>query len=322
MEAGKKITRDFNGDGRIDRWMTMLDGGGWFQWFGLIQQKGSGQFDKDGNVILDAPENVEALQFLHDLVYKHEIALVGTSMHDTVGWNIINAGEVAAIWMPQWYMIRFTDFMPNLNGKVAIRPLPAWEPGRRRSAMGGGTGTAITDQIDPTYPPIAMDFLEYAKLTYEANIKIWQEFGFDPFRHDVFSDPKLREPLPYFRNEIVFDVILDMYDEIAPQYSSPILQEVNWEILDPEVFFPVMQENILDPETALRRGRRGARGAVDLFWYAGPRRQPPEDGIARVLITRAIPSLPTPRQGGRPAHAAAEAHREKGGSIPFLLPFS
>ncbi len=55
VEAGKKITRDFNGDGRIDRWMTMLDGGGWFQWFGLIQQKGSGQFDKDGNVILDAP---------------------------------------------------------------------------------------------------------------------------------------------------------------------------------------------------------------------------------------------------------------------------
>src|SRR5690606_6122863 len=191
VEAGKKITRDFNGDGRIDRWMTMLDGGGWFQWFGLIQQKGSGQFDKDGNVILDAPENVEALQFLHDLVYKHEIALVGTSMHDTVGWNIINAGEVAAIWMPQWYMIRFTDFMPNLNGKVAIRPLPAWEPGGRRSAMGGGTGTAIPHPIDPKYLPIATDFLEYPKPPYEAHRTTWQEVGFDPLRHDVSSDPPL-----------------------------------------------------------------------------------------------------------------------------------
>ena len=125
--------------------------------------------------------------------------------------------------MPQWYMIRFTEFMPDLHGKVAIRPLPAWEPGGRRLAMGGGTGTAITDQINPDHLQIAMEFLEYAKLTYEANVLIWTEFGFDPFRHDVFSDPRLRDLMPYFNNEVVFDVILDVYDELAPQYLSPDL---------------------------------------------------------------------------------------------------
>ena len=267
VEAGKKVTQDFDGDGRIDRWMTMMDGGGWFQWFALIQQRESGEFDKDGNVILDAPVNIEALQFLHDLVYQHQISMVGTGVHDAVAYNIINAGEVASLWMPQWYMIRFTEFMPDLHGKVAIRPLPAWEPGGRRSAMGGGTGTAITDQINPNHLPIAMEFLEYAKLTYEANVKIWTEFGFDPFRHDVFSDPRLREPLPYFSNEIVFDVILDIYDEIAPQYLSPIFQETNWDILGPEVFFPVMEENILDPETALKNAAQRARELLEsMFW--------------------------------------------------------
>ena len=89
--------------------------------------------------------------------------------------------------------------------------------------MGGGTGTAITDQINPNHLPIAMEFLEYAKLTYEANVKIWTEFGFDPFRHDVFSDPRLREPLPYFSNEIVFDVILDIYDEDRASIFKPDL---------------------------------------------------------------------------------------------------
>ena len=78
VDAGKRITRDINGDGRIDRWMTMMDGGGWFQWFALIQQRESGEFDKDGNVIIDAPVNIEALQFLHDMVYKHQIAFAGT----------------------------------------------------------------------------------------------------------------------------------------------------------------------------------------------------------------------------------------------------
>lgn len=267
VEAGKKITRDVNGDGRIDRWMTMLDGGGWFQWFGMIQQLGSGEFDQDGNVILDAPANIEALKFLHELVYGHQIALVGTGLHDAVAYEMINAGEIASVWMPQWYMIRYTEFMPDLHGKIAIRPLPAWEPGGRRSAMGGGTGTAITDQINPNHLQIAMEFLEYTKLTYEANVRIWTEFGFDPFRHDVFSDPRLREPLPYFSNEIVFDVILDVYDELAPQYLSPIFQETNWDILDPEVFFPVMRENIADPETALKNAAQRARELLEsMFW--------------------------------------------------------
>lgn len=267
IEAGKRITRDTNGDGIIDRWMTMMDGGGWFQWFAMIQQRESGEFDQDGNVILDAPVNIEALQLLHDMVYKHQIAFTGTGVHDAVAYQMINAGEVASLWMPQWYTIRYTEFMPDLHGKVAIRPLPAWEPGGRRSAMGGGTGTAITDQIDPKKIPVAKAFLEHAKLTYDANVKIWTEFGFDPFRHDVFSDPRLAQPLPYFNNEVVFNVILDVHDELAPQYLSPIFQETNWDILSNEVFFPVMVENYLDPETALKNAAEMARQLLDsLFW--------------------------------------------------------
>ena len=133
--------------------------------------------------------------------------------------------------------------------------------------MGGGTGTAITDQINPNHLQIAMEFLEYAKLTYDANVRIWTDFGFDPFRHDVFEDPRLREPLPYFSNEVVFDVILDVYDEIAPQYLSPIFQETNWDILSTEVFFAVMEENIVDPETGLRNAAQQARDLLEsIFW--------------------------------------------------------
>jgi len=117
--------------------------------------------------------------------------------------------------------------------------------------MGGGTGTAITSHINPAHVDIAMRFLEFAKLTYDANIKIWTEFGFDPFRHDVFDDPQLQRPIPYFSNEVVFNVIKDIADEINPQYLSPVFQETNWEVLDPEVFFPVITENSISPRDAL-----------------------------------------------------------------------
>jgi len=251
VAVGAKATRDVNNDGVVDEWMTMLDGAGWFQWFGMIQQQGSGHFDAEGNPILNSEVNIRTLEYLHDMVYKHRIALAGIGLHDLQAYDMINAGQVGAVWMPQWYSIRYTEFMPDLHGKMVMRPLPAWTPGGSRSAMGGGTGTAITSHINPAHVDIAMRFLEFAKLTYDANIKIWTEFGFDPFRHDVFDDPQLQRPIPYFSNEVVFNVIKDIADEINPQYLSPVFQETNWEVLDPEVFFPVITENSISPRDAL-----------------------------------------------------------------------
>src|SRR5690606_26408761 len=146
--------------------------------------------DAQGNPILNSEVNIRTLEYLHDMVYKHRIALAGIGLHDLQAYDMINAGQVGAVWMPQWYSIRYTEFMPDLHGEMVMRPLPAWEPGGSRSAMGGGTGTAITNQINPAHVDIAMQFLEFAKLTYDANVKIWTEFGFDPFRYDVFDDPQ------------------------------------------------------------------------------------------------------------------------------------
>jgi arabinosaccharide transport system substrate-binding protein len=61
--------------------------------------------------------------------------------------------------------------MPDLKGKIYVRPMPIWEPGNKRSAGMGGTGTSVTKQSK--YKDLAMDFLAYAKLTRESNIKLW-----------------------------------------------------------------------------------------------------------------------------------------------------
>ena len=89
------------------------------------------------------------------------------------------------------------------------------------AGMGGGTGTAITEQIDESSLPAALDLIEYAKLTYDANVRIWTEFGFDPFRIDVYDDPILQEPLPYFGNESVMGVIQQNLANLGPEYLGP-----------------------------------------------------------------------------------------------------
>lgn len=246
IEAGKKVKEE------TEAWMGTVESTGRFSILGAMLTNGGGTYDKDGNFILDSPENAEALQLVSDLYHEHEIVTIapGGQHHDPSYYEFMNAGKSASIWMPQWYAIRFTEFMPDLEGKIAIRPLPAFEEGGLVSTMGGGTGTAITKQIDSGKVDVAMDFLEHAKLTYDAGIQTWTVFGFDPFRLDVYDDPQLQEPDPYFSNESVLQNIQIMLDRMAPEYTGPRYAET-MNLLNEKVAFGVIEEG-LPPEEVLQ----------------------------------------------------------------------
>jgi arabinosaccharide transport system substrate-binding protein len=126
--------------------------------------------------------------------------------------------------------------MPDLEGKIKVRPLPAFEPGGAVTTMGGGTGTAITLQIDPDKVEVAKDFLEFAKLTYDAQVKLWTVLGFDPFWLEVYDDPALAEPDPWFGNEPVMANIKDMLDRLIPEYTGPHYAEISTRMGDVMAF--------------------------------------------------------------------------------------
>ncbi|MDH6507450.1 ABC-type glycerol-3-phosphate transport system substrate-binding protein [Paenibacillus sp. PastM-3] len=85
--------------------------------------------------------------------------------------------------MPLWQMSRYTNYMKDLSGKIAIAPLPVLEKGMHRSYGGGGTGTVVTKTAKDVQ--LAKDFIAYAKLSLDANIEIWNTLGFDPINMSV-----------------------------------------------------------------------------------------------------------------------------------------
>jgi arabinosaccharide transport system substrate-binding protein len=211
----------------------------------VMLENGGGTYDKDGNLILDSPANVEALQLLSDMFHKDKILSIspGGFHHSPDYYAMMNEGDkTASIWMPQWYMIRFKDFMPDLKGKMVVRPLPAFKEGGAISTMGGGTGTAITKQIDPAKLDVAMQFLEFAKLTRDAQIKIWTDLGFDPYRLDVYDDPSLKNPDEYFSNEPVMQMIRGMFDRLLPEYNGPRYPEAQIQIRE-KIAYGLFEEN-------------------------------------------------------------------------------
>jgi arabinosaccharide transport system substrate-binding protein len=234
--------------------MTVAFTSGFWNFWPMISQKGSDIFDSDHNVTLDNQENIEVLEFIQDMVYEHEIAVLapGGDHNNEEFFAFMNGGEAASLIMPSWFASRFVEHMPDQSGNIIMRPMPSWEEGGNRSAGMGGTGTSVTSQAENA--ELAKEFIAHAKLTQEANINIWKILGFDPPRHDVWDSPELREPnrfTEYFGDGL-FDMLLEIKDEINPvniTQHSPLARD----LIETNVLHNVIREQSQTPEDALKQ---------------------------------------------------------------------
>jgi arabinosaccharide transport system substrate-binding protein len=226
----------------------------------LFSMAGSDVMDKNNNITLDNPTNIKVLQMLYDMMYKYKIA-VGTPggfHHNEQYYGFMNDGGAASIWMPLWYMNRFTDFMPDLKNKMAIRTMPVFDGSVNGikspylSTGMGGTGTAVTMQSKNI--ALAKSFLVWVKGSKEANLAIWQQLGFDPMRWDVWTDPAMREPnkfTRYFQNNDIFGMMVAVKNGLNTTNVSGKYPEVI-DVLKRNVSYQVLVEKSKTPEQALK----------------------------------------------------------------------
>ena len=244
-EAGKKVVA------ATGKPMTAFEVTDQRPFWPMIIQRGSDYLDKNGNVILDNDINIKTLQSMQDMIYKDKIAIPmpGGTTGSEEFFIFMNKGGMASLIMPMWYMSRFLAYMPDLEGKVMVRPMPVWEEGNTRSAGIGGSGTAVMKQSK--FQDEAVKFLAYAKLSKESNIRIWQELKFDPIRWEVWDSPELQKPDLYFKNEKVFNILLSMKDEI-PSPNMGDLNSAAQELVKSNVMFKVLRDRSQTPEQALK----------------------------------------------------------------------
>ncbi len=229
IAAGEQVTRDTDGDGDIDVYMASIEVTDIFSAYALMLMNGGGTYNADGEVILESEANIEALQFLQDMVHVHGIArpASGGGHHSPDHFIDLVEGRIASLWMPQWYMTRYPDNMSSQLADVAVvRPMPVFEEGGYTTTMGGGTGTAITNQIDPDKIALAAEFLAFAKLTYDANVLLWTDLGFDPMRLDVYDDDALLITMDDFSGEMPFIHIKAGLGNVAPEFTGPFYPEM------------------------------------------------------------------------------------------------
>ena len=195
-------------------WMSVESSDIWHMWPQLAEL-GADMTDADGNATINTPEMAKVLEYNRRMV-KEGLAVVapGTYHHAEEFYALMDGGNIASIVMPFWYLDRFTNYMPDLAGKMKVSAMPLWADGGHKSAQMGGTGTAVV--ASSPNAELAKEFLAYACLTFDGCVTTWKICGFDPILKDVYGTPEMQEPNEFFDyyGDDIFTNMMTVLDDI------------------------------------------------------------------------------------------------------------
>ncbi|MCD7820615.1 MAG: extracellular solute-binding protein [Clostridiales bacterium] len=212
----------------------------------MLVQKGGSYLDEDGNPNLTSDELTEVLNFLVECQDTGAFSpMPGGQPDSDEAYASFNQGDYACQIMPFWQTSRFTNYMTDLSGKVAIATVPRWSTSDTTpwTIGGGGTGTAIVASSENA--ELAAEVFAYIKLSSEASVEIWNVLGFDPVNTAIWTDTEITENpdnafVQYFVNS-PFDALNEMADSIGAlsdqtsAYWSDITNEISTVTLE-EIF--------------------------------------------------------------------------------------
>ena len=185
----------------------------------MLAQKGGDYLNDDGSLAVNNDTMVECLQTVKDMQDAGALATIAGGQPDNEeAYPLYNSGDVAAAIMPFWQTSRYTSYMTDLSGKVAIAAPPVFgDNDAVKTIGGGGTGTAVVASGENA--DLAADVFAFIKLSDEANVEVWNVLGFDPVNTAVWTQTDITENpdnqyVKYF-NTKPFDALLDVQDNIG-----------------------------------------------------------------------------------------------------------
>jgi arabinosaccharide transport system substrate-binding protein len=209
---------DTTGDGRPNRFLiNFWANSGHLE--PLILQADGRLFDEHERPVIDSDRNAEILARLVGWVAGPERIAVDAREFTAAGNQLRLDGVVLASLMPDWLAGVWQNDLPGLAGKVKLMPLPAWEPGGRRTTVQGGTMLGI--------PKSTLDFESawaFAKALYLSPDLATSTFRSNniitPVR-DLWDLPVYAEPTPYFANQPSGLIFISQAPHVPLRPSSP-----------------------------------------------------------------------------------------------------
>ena len=184
VEMGKKLTKDTDGDGIVDRYAVMFWTHGMYGLAPLLWAKGGHLFSEDGRrVILTSREMKETIELIYDLVFTHKI--MPQKWTDWEGGQAFLTGKIAMGWFTS-PAIAFGE--KNLPWKLKIAPIPSID-GKRYTILGGAS--LMNFSHNKKKRKAANDFMMWL-VNKENTTMLHERTGFIPVRESALNSLELR----------------------------------------------------------------------------------------------------------------------------------
>src|SRR5690606_5636806 len=130
--------------------------------------------------ILDSPENVEAMQFAADLIFKHKLV---PSLDRRVSWTGFRQAQLAMAWEGVW-MIGDLKRVPGLSYKPAVLP----QLGPQKGAYASSHVLCVSKGLEPERRQAALELIKHLS----DNSLDWAEAGQIPVRKSLRDTDRFR----------------------------------------------------------------------------------------------------------------------------------
>ncbi len=210
VTAAKALTKDTDGDGKIDQWgfNTHTDTHWYFS--AMVMQNGGKILSDDGKkVIYNSPEGVEALQFWGDLVNKHKV--MPANQHAQTAPDFV-AGKIG---MAMRSSSTLTTLEKDAKFALGVAPLPC----KKVCSEPIGGASLLVFKTTPEKQKAAWEFVKW--MTNPANsVDLFVQTGYVPIHKSVISEKAMTD---YFAKSPNAEKVVKLL-----QYSSaiPIFSEL------------------------------------------------------------------------------------------------
>jgi arabinosaccharide transport system substrate-binding protein len=227
--VGRRVTKDLDGDGVIDRFMVSfpddLHDGPQI----LLMQRDVSLFDADGNVAFDNETAVDTVCWYVKQTEGPTRISFSTKYGQDIARSIMN-GLCLFYICPDWQSRQFQNDIPLVSGKMALMPLPAWTPGGKRTSTWGATGLAITSACknkDLAWQLAMALYYDRAQLGPR-----FRDSNILPALKDAWSLPEYAEPRPYFSNQPIGQLYAALAPTVPADYPTPYTQRAQFKLRD------------------------------------------------------------------------------------------
>lgn len=219
LEVSKKLTKDFNKDGRIDQFGVGFEDKPIF-WLPFLWSNSGGILDRNLNIIIDKPESVESVQFYSDLRNKWHVAPSKAEIGSATVSQLFMQRKVAMQISGRWSVPRYRK---DLDFNWDITKFPKGKAGSIVDADASGWAISKnTNNPDESWKLIRF-FASKRSSSQFTKDGLIVPARVDTANSDVFLNPNLKPQ----NSKVFIDIIPDSIPTPVTSNYQEILDIIN-----------------------------------------------------------------------------------------------